>query len=133
MGDDDPATRGPDNETQIDKHTQFWSFRINFLLCGVYWLAINYFPFTWLLARRSPEPDCNILLASVKELKKTFQKVKKLPETMKFLGAYFVFSDGEATVAAGAAVLAVNELDFSGFELAASIRKHEICSEKFHS
>ncbi len=96
------------------------SVRINLASAGVWWLGFSML--TW--ARLRPRHAVRQLpagetYASVgfKQLGETLREVKKYPETLKFLLAYFLYNDGIQTVIAVTSTFATAPLIQGGLEL----------------
>lgn len=96
------------------------AIRINLASAGVWWLAFSFF--TWLRLRprhaRRPLPRGETY-ASVGfgQLRQTIREFGRLPETLKFLGAYFLYNDGIQTVIAVSSTFAAAPLVRGGLDL----------------
>ncbi len=93
--------------------------RINLASAGIWWLGFSFITWARLrprhAARKLPAGE-NYASIGFKQLKKTFSEVRRFPETMKFLLAYFLYNDGIQTVIAVAAVFAAAPLTQGGLE-----------------
>lgn len=94
--------------------------RINLASAGIWWLGFSFL--TW--ARLKPRHAVHQLPAGesyagagFKQLKHTLGKVKRFPETLKYLLAYFLYNDGIQTVIAVASTFAAAPLIQGGLEL----------------
>ena len=93
--------------------------RINLASAGIWWLGFSFLTWTRLrgrhAARQLPAGE-NYASIGFKQLKKTFGEVRRFPETMKFLLAYFLYNDGIQTVIAVASTFAAAPLIQGGLE-----------------
>ncbi len=85
------------------------AIRINLASAGLWWLGFSFI--TWARLRsRSPRralpAGSTYLKVGFRQLKSTLAELKTLPETLKFLLAYFLYNDGIQTVIAVAATFA---------------------------
>ena len=77
------------------------AIRINLASAGVWWLSFAFF--TWVrlrprhAAKQLPKNE-TYLSAGWKQLWHTLKEIRNFPETLKFLGAYFLYNDGIQTV-----------------------------------
>ena len=76
------------------------TFRINFVLAGAWWFALSLFTIAWLKTRPAPPlPEGTTYVGqSLRRLKRTAKKIRKLPNTFLFLCSFWLFSDGMATL-----------------------------------
>ena len=96
------------------------AIRVNLASAGIWWLTFSIF--TWVrlrprhAAKQLPKGET---YASVgfKQLWATLKEMRNLPETLKFLGAYFLYNDGIQTVIAIASTFAVAPLIRGGVGL----------------
>ncbi|RKT87459.1 MFS transporter, UMF1 family [Saccharopolyspora antimicrobica] len=79
--------------------------RVIFLSSGVWWAAFTLLPLAALPRRRTPEGEqaaaprpTTTVMEGFKQLKSTLREAKHFPLTLAFLGAYWIFTDGIATV-----------------------------------
>jgi MFS transporter, UMF1 family len=96
------------------------SIRINLASAGVWWLAFSFF--TWARlhprhARRSLPARETYVTIGFKQLARTIKEVGHFPETLKFLGSYFLYNDGIQTVIAVSSTFAAAPLLRGGLEL----------------
>ncbi len=94
--------------------------RINLASAGVWWLGFSFLTWARLRSRRAARPlPAGETYASIgfKQLRKTFGEVKRFPETLKFLLAYFLYNDGIQTVIAVASTFAAAPLVQGGLEI----------------
>lgn len=93
--------------------------RINLASAGIWWLGFAFITWARLrprhAARKLPAGE-NYASIGFKQLKKTFSEVRRFPETMKFLLAYFLYNDGIQTVIAVAATFAAAPVIQGGLE-----------------
>lgn len=93
--------------------------RINLASAGIWWLGFAFITWSRLRPRHAARSlPAGETYASIgfKQLRKTFSEVKRFPETMKFLLAYFLYNDGIQTVIAVAATFAAAPLIQGGLE-----------------
>lgn len=93
--------------------------RINLASAGIWWLGFSFITWSRLRPRHAARSlPAGETYASVgfKQLRKTFGEVKRFPETLKFLLAYFLYNDGIQTVIAVAATFAAAPLIQGGLE-----------------
>ena len=64
----------------------------------------------------------------IHQAKRTFRSFKDLPELGKFLGSYFIFSDGTSTLAQAAPVFAQEELKMTLPEISFALIEVSICA-----
>ncbi|HTP00435.1 MAG TPA: MFS transporter, partial [Anaerolineales bacterium] len=89
------------------------AIRINLASAGVWWLTFSFFTWTRLRARhaRRPLPKGETYAsAGFKQLGHTIREIRQFPETLKFLGAYFLYNDGIQTVIAVSSTFAAAPL-----------------------
>ncbi len=83
--------------------------RINLASAGVWWLGFSFITWARLRSRhprRRLPPGESYLTVGFRQLWHTLKELRKFPETLKFLLAYFLYNDGIQTVLAVAAVFA---------------------------
>lgn len=83
--------------------------RINLTSAGIWWFGFAFITWSRLRSRHAARIlPAGETYASIgfKQLRQTFSEVKKFPETLKFLLAYFLYNDGIQTVIAVAATFA---------------------------
>jgi len=97
-----------------------WGPRFSFLSVGIWW-AIFSIP----LLTRVPEPagvaaslapGKNVVTVSFRQLKQTFQNIRRYRELFKFLIAFLIYNDGIGTIISVSAIYGA-ELGFSSVEL----------------
>jgi len=96
------------------------AIRINLASAGVWWLGFSFF--TWARlhprhARRALPQNENYFRIGFKQLGQTVKEVRHFPETLKFLGAYFLYNDGIQTVIAVSSTFAAAPILRGGLEL----------------
>jgi UMF1 family MFS transporter len=97
--------------------------RINLASAGLWWLGFSFF--TWVrlrprhAAKRIPAGE-NYVSVGFKQLWGTLKGVRRFPETLKFLLAYFLYNDGIQTVIAVSATFAAAPLLRGGLEIGQS-------------
>ena len=99
------------------------AIRINLASAGVWWLGFSFFTWSRLRARQAARPlPSNENYASIgfKQLIKTIKELKKFPETIKYLVAYFLYNDGIQTVIAVSATFAAAPILRGGLEVGQS-------------
>ncbi len=96
------------------------AIRINLASAGIWWLTFAFF--TWARlhprhARRSLPVGETYTSIGFKQLGQTIREVRRFPETLKFLGAYFLYNDGIQTVIAVSSTFAAAPLIRGGLQL----------------
>lgn len=96
---------------QLNLSTEM-AIRLSLLSAGVWWGGFSIITFIYLKSRKKyiNKPIENYLTTGFKELRKTFQKLKKLRQTWRFLLAYLMYNDGIQTVISQASVFLAQEL-----------------------
>lgn len=93
--------------------------RINLASAGVWWLVFSFVTWKRLrprhAARKLPAGETYTSIG-FKQLQKTFSEVRRYPETLKYLLAYFLYNDGIQTVIAVSATFAAAPLLQGGLE-----------------
>jgi UMF1 family MFS transporter len=96
------------------------AIRINLASAGVWWLSFSFFTWQRLRPRHAtkklPKGE-TYASAGFKQLWKTLREIKKFPETLKFLLAYFLYNDGIQTVIAVSSTFAAAPLLRGGIGL----------------
>ena len=94
--------------------------RINLASAGIWWLTFSFFTWARLRQRQAakqlPEGETYVRVG-FKQLWSTIREIKNFPETLKFLGAYFLYNDGIQTVIAVSSTFAVAPLIRGGVGL----------------
>jgi len=96
------------------------AIRINLASAGVWWLTFSFFTWARLHPRhaRRPLPSGETYSTiGFKQLGQTIREIRQFPETLKFLGAYFLYNDGIQTVIAVSSTFAAAPLLRGGLEL----------------
>jgi len=96
------------------------AIRINLASAGVWWLLFSFVTWARLHPRhaRRPLPQGeNYVGIGFKQLRQTIREVRRFPETVKFLGAFFLYNDGIQTVIAVSSTFAAAPLIRGGLEL----------------
>jgi MFS transporter, UMF1 family len=103
----------------VDKTDATFAYRITALLTGIWWFAFTWFTFFWVKPRPGPQLPAgqNYITVSLKSVAETVRHVKKLPNTMLFLVAYFLFSDGYTTVSSVGVLFATQEMNVQSYVL----------------
>ncbi len=94
--------------------------RVNLASAGVWWLTFSFFTWERLRprhARRSLPAGETYASAGFKQLWRTVREIGHFPETLKFLGAYFLYNDGIQTVISVSSTFAAAPLLRGGLEL----------------
>ncbi len=96
------------------------AIRINLASAGVWWLSFSFF--TWVRlhprhARRILPTGETYTSIGFKQLGRTIKEVRHFPETLKFLGAFFLYNDGIQTVIAVSSTFAAAPLLRGGLQL----------------
>ena len=95
--------------------------RISFLLVGIWWIGFAQITFNR-LPKDSPIANPGKLVRKgIRELLLVWNKVKKNPNTLKFLSSFFFYSAGVQTVIYLATIFASKELEFGTTELIITI------------
>ncbi len=96
------------------------AIRINLASAGIWWLTFSFFTWTRLRPRHAHRPlPAGETYASIgfKQLVGTIREVRRFPETLKFLGAYFLYNDGIQTVISVSSTFAAAPLLRGGLQL----------------
>jgi UMF1 family MFS transporter len=96
------------------------AIRINLASAGVWWLLFSFVTWARLRPRHARRPiPAGATYASIgfSQLGSTLREIRRLPETLKFLGSYFLYNDGIQTVIAVASTFAAAPLIRGGLEL----------------
>lgn len=96
------------------------AIRINLASAGVWWLSFSFITWTRLRPRhaRRPLPTSETYTSiGFKQLASTVRELRRFPETLKFLGAYFLYNDGIQTVIAVSSTFAAAPLLRGGLEM----------------
>jgi UMF1 family MFS transporter len=96
------------------------AIRINLASAGVWWLLFSFVTWARLrprhATRRLPEGKSYAGMG-FSQLAETLKEIRRFPETLKFLGAYFLYNDGVQTVIAVSSTFAAAPLIRGGLEL----------------
>jgi UMF1 family MFS transporter len=94
--------------------------RICLASAGVWWLAFGQITFDRLRKRKAeyqlPEGETYFSIG-FKQLKASYEEVKQLPETLKYLIAYLLYNDGVQTVIVVATIFGAEELKMESSSL----------------
>mmetsp|Transcript_3911 Transcript_3911/g.4513 ORF Transcript_3911/g.4513 Transcript_3911/m.4513 type:complete len:570 (+) Transcript_3911:161-1870(+) len=103
--------------------------RVGSLCCGMFFLALSTFAAYRLYARPGPKvPEGkNVVTIGLKRIYGTVKLACKLPELLKFLGAFIIYSDGNATIGATVAVFASEELYMGTVDILIVLYEAIIC------
>jgi UMF1 family MFS transporter len=96
------------------------AIRINLASAGVWWLGFSFITWARLQPRhaRRPLPSGDTYTSiGFKQLAGTIRELRQFPETLKFLGAYFLYNDGIQTVIAVSSTFAAAPLLRGGLEM----------------
>jgi UMF1 family MFS transporter len=96
------------------------AIRINLASAGVWWLSFSFFTWARLHPRhaRRPLPRGETYSSiGFKQLGQTIREIRNFPETLKFLGAFFLYNDGIQTVIAVSSTFAAAPLLRGGLQL----------------
>jgi UMF1 family MFS transporter len=94
--------------------------RVNLASAGVWWFSFSLITWNRLHprhARRALPAGQTYAAVGFRQLLDTLRHLRQFPETMKFLGAYFLYNDGIQTVIAIASTFAAAPLLRGGLEL----------------
>jgi len=93
--------------------------RLAVFVCGLWWFIFSLFTFVALKERPlEPLPEGqNYIKFSIMSFIGTIDKVKKLPQTARFLIAFFIFSDAMSTIPAVGILFAQREMGMATFEV----------------
>ncbi len=96
------------------------AIRINLASAGIWWLSFSFF--TWARlhprhARRELPSGETFASIGFKQLRQTIREIRHFPETLKFLGAFFLYNDGIQTVIAVSSTFAAAPLLRGGLQL----------------
>ena len=96
------------------------AIRINLASAGVWWLSFSFFTWARLhprhARRRLPQGETYSSIG-FKQLRQTISEIRHFPETLKFLGAFFLYNDGIQTVIAVSSTFAAAPLLRGGLQL----------------
>lgn len=94
--------------------------RINLASAGIWWMGFSFLTWQRLrprhAARSLPQGETYVSVG-FKQLGKTFREIKRFPETIKYLLAYFLYNDGIQTVIAIASTFAAAPIARGGVGL----------------
>jgi UMF1 family MFS transporter len=96
------------------------AIRINLASAGVWWLGFSFFTWARLHPRhaRRPLPQGETYTSiGFKQLARTIGEIRHFPQTLKFLGSFFLYNDGIQTVIAVSSTFAAAPLLRGGLEL----------------
>src|SRR5512140_3573279 len=96
------------------------AIRVNLASAGIWWLTFSFFTWARLHPRyaRKPLPVGETYTSvGFKQLGQTIREIRHFPETLKLLGAFFLYNDGTQTVIAVASTFAAAPLLRGGLEL----------------
>ena len=96
------------------------AIRINLASAGVWWLGFSFLTWARLRPRyaRRPLPSGETYTSiGFKQLARTIKEIRHFPETMKFLGSFFLYNDGIQTVIAISSTFAAAPLLRGGLAL----------------
>jgi UMF1 family MFS transporter len=96
------------------------AIRINLASAGVWWLLFSFVTWARLRprhARRQIPAGKSYASVGFGQLAQTLREMRRFPETLKFLGAYFLYNDGIQTVIAVSSTFAAAPLIRGGLEL----------------
>jgi UMF1 family MFS transporter len=96
------------------------AIRINLASAGVWWLTFSFFTWQRLRPRHARRPlplSETYVSVGFKQLVQTIREIRRFPETLKFLGAFFLYNDGIQTVIAVSSTFAAAPLLRGGLEL----------------
>lgn len=93
------------------------SYRIGFLLVGVWWLFFGFISFKGLPEDQRNEKQDDLIRKGFREIKIVFGKLKFRPNIKRFLASFFFYSAGVQTVIYVASIFAQDELGFESTEL----------------
>ncbi len=91
--------------------------RINLASAGLWWLGFSFITWQRLRTRHHAKPlpaGETYVSVGFKQLFKTLKDIRKFPETLKYLLAYFLYNDGIQTVISQAAVFAAASIALGG-------------------
>jgi UMF1 family MFS transporter len=94
--------------------------RINLASAGVWWLGWSFVTWARLRPRHARRPlpgGRTYLSAGFRQLGGTLRQIRRYPETLKFLLAYFLYNDGIQTVIAVSATFAAAPVVRGGIEI----------------
>jgi UMF1 family MFS transporter len=78
-----------------------WSVRLSLLSVGVWWAIFAVPTFLWVTERAQPKPlppGQSLLTVGFYQIRKTAKSLRRYPEMLLFLGAFFLYNDGIQTV-----------------------------------
>jgi len=109
----------PSDYDPNDCDDQFWAYRTNIAVAGLWWFGFGLITYIKLKPRASrPLPEgSHYITEGLKKLKTTLRDLRKLPNTFRFLLAYWMYSDGFSTINSSAALLATEVMSWDGTKL----------------
>ncbi len=96
------------------------AIRINLASAGVWWLGFSFFTWARIHPRHAHRPlPSGETYTSIgfKQLARTIREIRRFPETLKFLGSFFLYNDGIQTVIAVSSTFAAAPLLRGGLAL----------------
>ena len=96
------------------------AIRINLASAGIWWLSFSFVTWARLHPRHARRPlpiGQSYVSMGFKQLGQTIRDLRRFPETLKFLGAFFLYNDGIQTVIAVSSTFAAAPLVRGGLEL----------------
>jgi len=96
------------------------AIRVNLASAGVWWLLFSFVTWARLRPRHARRPlpvGQSYVRAGFSQLGQTLREIRRMPETLKFLGAYFLYNDGIQTVISVSSTFAAAPLIRGGLEL----------------
>jgi UMF1 family MFS transporter len=96
------------------------AIRVNLASAGIWWLTFSFFTWIRLHPRHARKPlpaGESYTSVGFKQLGHTIREIRHFPETLKFLGAYFLYNDGIQTVISVSSTFAAAPLLRGGLEL----------------
>jgi MFS-type transporter involved in bile tolerance (Atg22 family) len=110
-----PYPKFPDNFPQGLDHL---GQRLTILISGIWYLVFFIPSVFYLKVRPGPQPKSNIVWTGLKRIGVTIKHIRKLPNTFKYLCAYWILADGVAGISMMAPIFASTELGMDALELA---------------
>ena len=104
------------------------SYRLSFLIVGVWWLFFQMFSFKYLKWRKKADIPSNAKWydISVKTFANTIRKAANYPHLFRFLIAFFMFSDGVNTIVSAGILFGYDVLGMTSTQLVLIIFESEI-------
>ena len=96
------------------------AFRVGFLTVGVWWMGWSLYPL-WVLPKDRKTNKSSPIWKGYQELKQVFFSLREMPQTQRYLTAFFVYTMGVQTVIYVAALFGKNVLELESKDMIITI------------